>query len=633
MQVVHLFSPLLACVLIIVSYLSRRSSSFSIRRNCCTIKHRYLGKVKLQAKAKNEVFFCESCGTEHIKWMGRCSACKEWNTIKPFRQAKIASTSLDPRSFAAHPLISPSSTNSGTSLQRSSSGFQSHKWIMNNNDISSSFLTPMNTISEMGNMERVRLFSEEMNRVLGGGLVKGSVVLLAGEPGVGKSTLLLQLASTLSANGSVVYISGEENPQQIVLRANRLDLSQENIFLICDVDIDKALLSIAALPTEERPKLIIIDSIQTMRTADSTHTLGSVAQIRDSTAKVIQFAKSTGIAVILVGHVTKSGDVAGPRVLEHMVDTVLCIEGSEKSDYRMLRCDKNRFGSVSEVGVFVMAEDGMQDVLNPSEMFITQDVLQKPQEGSAVMIVMEGSRPILAEIQCLVSRTYTGTSTNGGQSVRVNAKRTADGFPLQRMLLICAVMEKRLQLSMWNRDIYLNVVGGLRIQEPSADLAVAAAIASSYLTVPIKPGTAFIGEIGLGGELRGGKRLEQRISEAVKLGFRRIIIPHSSGFRNVTTHTTGNRKKSGLASQSQQQSIQYSGVDIIPCSTLWDALVACLQDDNVTDILKAGKRKKLSTPMYEYSKGAEHFVEDRFEGNDSENIDESELHSADKGYY
>lgn len=551
-----------------------------------TVSHR------LNAKVKDEIFFCESCGTEHIKWMGRCSSCKEWNSIKPFRQAKLSSTSLDPRALASiasstslssFPTSNAPSKMSSPSTSRASTNFQSNRWVAGNDFNSAAVLTPMTSISEIGPMKRMELFSEEMNRVLGGGLVRGSVVLMAGEPGVGKSTLLLQIASSMTnSNSSVVYISGEENPQQIVLRANRLGLQQDRIFLICDVDIDKALLSIISLQTEELPRMIIVDSIQTMRTADSTHSLGSVAQIRDSTAKIIQFAKSTGIAVVLVGHVTKSGDVAGPRVLEHMVDTVLCIEGSEKTDYRMLRCDKNRFGSVSEVGVFVMTENGMEDVSNPSEIFLTQDVLQKAQEGSAVVIVMEGSRPILAEIQCLVSRTYTGG--NSGQTIKVSAKRTADGFPLQRMLLISAVIEKRLRLSMWSRDVYLNVVGGLRLQEPSADLAVAAAIVSSYLSVPIRPATAFIGEIGLGGELRGGKRIEQRINEAIKLGFRRIIIPRSTGYRDS--------KKPLTKSESKASSAQYPGVDVVPCASLWEALVAGLQHEDVAGLLNGTRKRK-----------------------------------------
>lgn len=583
----------------------------------------------LTAKARDEIFFCESCGTEHIKWMGRCTSCKEWNTIKPFRQARVTSTSLDPRTLAQ---LSSSSTSLAPTTQRKResppSTFQSNRWVVGNDFQANTVLTPMNSISEIGSVERIELFSEEMNRVLGGGLVKGSVVLMAGEPGVGKSTLLLQLASTMAKRqASVVYISGEENPQQIVLRAKRLNLPQDNIFLVCDVDIDKALLSITALPPEELPEMIIVDSIQTMRTMDSTHTLGSVAQIRDSTAKIIQFAKSTGIAVILVGHVTKAGDVAGPRVLEHMVDTVLCIEGSDKTDYRMLRCDKNRFGSVSEVGVFVMTENGMEDVTNPSEIFLTHDVLQKAQEGSAVSIVMEGSRPILAEIQCLVGRTFTGGNT--GQTIKISAKRTADGFPIQRMLLICAVIEKRLRLSMWSRDVYLNVVGGLRLQEPSADLAVAAAIVSSYLGVSIRPATAFIGEIGLGGELRGGKRIEQRISEAAKLGFRRIVIPRSTGFQNqkkkavavsnvaTTTTTAAAAASAGDAATNSPT----SNVEIIPCGSLWEALVAGLHHSDAGSLLNQQSRKK-RVASYNKSWTARHRNDDDGDIDHSDHMDD-----------
>lgn len=538
----------------------------------------------LRAKSKEEVFFCESCGTEHIKWMGRCASCKEWNTVKHFRAARMTSTSLDPRaSFGSATSSSLSPTKPGTK-DTEKGKYQSNRWVLSGSISEGSLITPMSSITDSVSFDRIPLFSEELNRVLGGGLVKGSVILMAGEPGVGKSTLLLQLAA--SSGHRVVYISGEENPQQIVLRARRLTLPQENIFLVCDVDIDKALQSIGTLG--ELPTMVIVDSIQTMRTAESQHTLGSVSQIKDSTAKIIQFAKSTGVAVVLVGHVTKTGDVAGPRVLEHMVDTVLCIEGSEKTDYRMLRCDKNRFGSVSEVGVFMMTEAGMQDVTNPSELFLTQKVLTESQEGSAVVIVMEGSRPILAEIQCLVSTTYAGANA------KVNAKRTSDGFPIQRMLLICAVIEKRLKLSMWSRDVYLNVVGGLRLQEPSADLAVAVAIVSSYFGVPIKPATAFIGEIGLGGELRGGKRIEQRITEAIKLGFTTIIVPKNAGYNaNKNRHVAVKAQTSTGVNSVEVNKIETGReVNTVNCENLYSALVAGLDHVDVPGLLAKKDRRK-----------------------------------------
>lgn len=309
-----------------------------------------------------------------------------------------------------------------------------------------------------------------------------------------------------------------------------------------------------------------MDSIQTMRTAEGSQSIGSVSQIRESTARVVQFAKSTGVAVVLVGHVTKAGDVAGPKILEHMVDTVLCLEGSEKTDYRMVRCEKNRFGSISEVGVFTMTEDGMKDVANPSELFLTNTVIKEALEGSAVVIVIEGSKPILAEVQCLVSTTYS--SPTGG---KINPRRAADGFPLQRLLLICAVIEKRLRLAMWSSDVYLNVVGGLRIAEPTADLAVAMALISSYTTTPIHPATAFIGELGLGGELRGGKKTDLKVNEAIKLGFKRIILPASSGFKLTNTP---------------------ADVTILPCANLKAAVKAALSANDIDAVLYGNKRKK-----------------------------------------
>lgn len=551
-------------ILLLVSLVFYSADAFFVSYERYSVTKSFTRSLSMKAtgaKSKEEVFFCEACGVEHIKWMGRCPACKEWNTIKQFRTPKLV-TSLDPRTASNRgmstamtkpkPKLVPLSV--GTAPQGAVSD---GRWLKQDVYSGNSIIFPMKDISDSDlNLDRINLFSGEMNRVLGGGLVRGSVILIAGDPGVGKSTLLLQLASSLG-HANVVYVSGEENPQQIVLRARRLGLSSDGIFLICDVDIDQVLYHIQTLPT--LPALVIIDSIQTMRTADSAHSIGSITQIKDSTAKVIQFAKSTSTSVILVGHVTKTGDVAGPRVLEHMVDTVLCIEGSERTDYRMLRAEKNRFGSVSEVGVFTMTEHGMTDVTNPSELFLTSSVITTPQEGSAVVIVMEGSRPILAEVQCLVSQTYSSSS----QQQKINAKRAVDGFPMQRLLLISAVIEKRLKISMWNRDVYLNIVGGLRLTEPSADLAVAMAIISSHLSVQIQAATAFIGEIGLGGELRGGKRIEQRVNEAIKLGFTRVIVPATSGYKKSSI-------SSSMSSSPVSPAVE-AGVKIIPCSTLREA--------------------------------------------------------------
>jgi DNA repair protein RadA/Sms len=323
-------------------------------------------------------------------------------------------------------------------------------------------------------IQRIHLWSEEVNNVLGGGLVRGSAVLIAGDPGVGKSTLLLQLSASVAETSSsgVVYLSGEENAEQILSRVHRLGLSPKNIFLLCDTDADSALTTIMGM--EFRPTLVIVDSIQMMRTqtGSGVGAAGSVTQIRDSAALFVEFAKTSGCAVMLVGHVTKSGEVAGPRVLEHLVDTVLYLEASEKGSCRLFRCIKNRFGATNEVGVLSMTPGGLVDVPNPSELFMGESVVSEGLEGCAVAVVLEGTRPLLAEIQCLV-----GTAKSGQlQGMPKSSRRASDGFPSQRLLLICAVIEKHIGLNLASRDIYLNVVGGLRVSEPAADLAVAVTV-------------------------------------------------------------------------------------------------------------------------------------------------------------
>jgi DNA repair protein RadA/Sms len=413
-------------------------------------------------------------------------------------------------------------------------------------------------------------FSGEVNRVLGGGLVKGSVVLLAGEPGVGKSTLMLQLAASLVADkhGSVVYISGEESAEQIVSRARRLGLNTQDLFLICDIEADEAIDNILAMSSP--PAMVIVDSVQTMLSAAASGSLGSVTQTRECAARFVQLAKATGSAVLLSGHVTKSGEVAGPRVLEHMVDTVLYLEGSERAEFRLLRGIKNRFGGTAEVGVLAMTPGGLEDVANPSELFLSSDVMRDGgNEGSAVAVVMEGSRPLLAEIQCLVSIQ--------APQAKFNNKRMSDGFPIQRLLLICAVIEKRLRLPLWSRDIYVNVAGGLRVSEPCSDLAVAVTVISSMTGAKIKPGTALIGELGLGGELRGGRGLEQRVAEARKMGFSRVVVPRSAGFKD----------------RSQSQTEHGQGKDVFACRSLRDVLPLVFEDvDDVERLLKPSRRQR-----------------------------------------
>lgn len=402
-------------------------------------------------------------------------------------------------------------------------------------------------------------YSGEVNRVLGGGLVRGSVILLAGEPGVGKSTLMLQLASSLvrpPAGGEeqkvVVYVSGEENAEQIAARAKRLGLETANIFLLCDIDADAIIDTVLGMP--EPPVMLIVDSIQTMRSNSVSGSMGSVTQTRESAARFVQLAKATGCAVLLSGHVTKTGEVAGPRVLEHMVDTVLYLEGSERAEFRLLRGIKNRFGSTAEVGVLAMKSTGLEDVANPSELFLSDGVLEKGQDGSAVAVIMEGSRPLLAEIQCLVS-------TQAPQA-KFNTKRMSDGFPIQRLLLILAVIEKRLHLPLWSRDVYVNVAGGLRVSEPSCDLAVAITVISSMTGAKVRPGTALIGEIGLGGEIRGGRGLEARVSEARKMGFTRIIVPKSARFKDSSRGAAGAEAGGVVSCGTLKESLGYVFEDV-----------------------------------------------------------------------
>lgn len=510
----------------------------------------------LGSKGTGETFFCQSCGAEHVKWAGRCNFCKEWNTIKAFKQVSGSSRA----SFASK--SSPSTSTSSSLFTTPNRG----RWIEAQLAVNESF-SSMASISVDDQKDRIEIFSREVGRVLGGGLVPGSVILLAGEPGIGKSTLLLQLASQIAQRyGDVIYISGEENEYQIALRGRRLGLPVDRIYLVCDVEIDQILERIHSSPS--RPSLVIIDSIQTMRVNDCESSLGSVSQIRESAGKVLQYAKATSTAVILVGHVTKSGDVAGPRVLEHMVDAVVYVEGSDRADYRLVKAVKNRFGSATEVGVLAMTENGLEDVVNPSALFLTPSLLSEAQEGAAVGVVMEGSRALLAEIQCLVTYSYASSS---GKSL---ARRTSDGFPLPRLLLICAVLEKRLKFLLATRDIYLNVVGGLRITEPTADLAVAVALASSLTGLPVRPATAFIGELGLGGELRGGKRTDQRIAEAVKLGFKRIVLPHA-----------GDMSHRAYGKQ----------VELLSCQTLQQALEKALEGNLSTAINKMKKKRSSST--------------------------------------
>jgi DNA repair protein RadA/Sms len=359
--------------------------------------------------------------------------------------------------------------------------------------------------------ERYAVPVEELSRVLGGGLVPGSIVLVGGDPGIGKSTLLLQVAVLMDqAAGPVLYVSGEESERQIKMRAERLGLSSERLYLVTETELSAILAHVEAV----KPRLLIVDSIQTTYTEGKASAAGSVTQVRECASQLRELAKSSGIAVFLVGHVTKEGVIAGPRVLEHIVDTVLYLEGDRFQAYRLLRSVKNRFGATSEVGVFEMRDLGLVEIVNPSEVFIAERVVNAP--GSAIAVTLEGTRPLLVEIQALASQT-----------VYPNPRRTANGIDFNRMLLLTAVLTQRVGIKLYEKDIFLNVISGLNIDEPAADLAVAVAIASSAWNVPVPADMVFVGEIGLSGELRAVSQTMMRVKEASKLGFKRIVLPRT----------------------------------------------------------------------------------------------------------
>ena len=364
--------------------------------------------------------------------------------------------------------------------------------------------------------QRIPLRMEEFARVLGGGIVPGSIVLIGGDPGIGKSTLTLQMAMQLAERSDVLYISGEESERQIKLRADRLAEKDaagqtalpQRLFLVTETNLGVIFQHIAQL----KPTLVVVDSIQTVTLPEMESAAGSISQVRECAARLRELAKSTGITVFLIGHVTKEGAIAGPRVLEHIVDTVLYLEGEHFQSYRLLRSVKNRFGATSEVGVFEMQEKGMVEVRNPSEVFLAERMINAP--GSAVAVTMEGTRPLLVEVQGLTTPTSFG-----------NPRRTANGVDLNRLMLVIAVLTRRLGLRLNDQDVFTNVVGGLRIDEPAADLAVAAAIASSIRDLPVRADTVLIGEVGLSGELRMVGQMQARLREAAKLGFRRAVVP------------------------------------------------------------------------------------------------------------
>lgn len=431
------------------------------------------GKVK-------SVYICNQCGYESPKWYGCCPGCGEWNTME-------------------EDIVNPAQRKSPAAPSKS---------------------VFAQTIDEISADDEIRFKTgmAELDRVLGGGIVKGSLVLLSGDPGIGKSTILLQICEYLGNNLKALYVSGEESARQIKLRAKRLGVKTENLLIMCQTDVQ----SIVEYIRTNKPDLVIVDSIQTMQVSDVSSTPGSVTQVRESTNYYMHCAKSLGIPIILVGHVNKDGNIAGPKVLEHIVDCVLYFEGERHLSYRILRAVKNRYGSTNEIGVFEMLDKGLKEVPNPSLMLISGK--PKNTSGTCIACVMEGSRPILAEVQGLVASSSYG-----------NGRRMATGFDYNRMSMILAVLEKRCGYYMGNCDAYINIVGGLRLDEPATDLSVAIALISSFKDIPVRDDTLVIGEIGLGGELRSVSSCEQRIREAERLGFTRCIIPK----HNFTTISDG----------------------------------------------------------------------------------------------
>lgn len=463
------------------------------------------------AKAKS-VFVCSECGYEAPKWMGKCPSCGSWNT---FYEEKLEATSSSGNVVKLRESEKPRKLNSveGRDEIRTKTGY------------------------------------EEVDRVLGGGLVKGSLVLLGGEPGIGKSTLILQLCNKLAGSynksdsngnrivksdnklasegdktagegdktagdenrGIVLYVSGEESAEQVKLRADRLNIDNDNIMFLGETDID----AIETQILDIKPKLVIIDSIQTMFSNEITSAPGTVSQVREITARIMKCCKQNQITTIIIGHVTKDGNIAGPRILEHMVDTVLYLEGERYFSYRILRSVKNRFGSTNEIGMFEMKNEGMCEVTNPSSVLISEDSEEVP--GACIVCSLEGTRPLLVELQALTTTSIYGIP-----------KRTGNGIDFNKIALLIAVLEKRARMNLGNQDVYLNVVSGMKINEPAIDLGIAAVIASSFKSVYIPKNTAIIGEVGLTGEIRAVNMIDKRLKEAQRLGIKRIIIPQNN---------------------------------------------------------------------------------------------------------
>ena len=445
------------------------------------------------SKSKTQ-YVCTECGGSSPKWQGRCPACGAWNTLVESVVEKLPASRFQPLAAV-------------------------------------SGLTRLSEV-EGGEDERIATGIHELDRVLGGGIVKGGVVLIGGDPGIGKSTLLLQVLAHLSPRLSAVYVSGEESPRQVALRARRLNLTADDLPLLAEIRLDKIL----AVLEEHKPQIAVIDSIQTLYSEALQSAPGSVAQVRECAAQLTRYAKRSGTSLFLVGHVTKEGALAGPRVLEHMVDTVLYFEGDTGSSFRLVRAFKNRFGAVNELGVFAMTETGLKNVTNPSALFLSRH--GQPVPGTCVVVTQEGSRPLLVEIQALVD------SANSG-----NPRRLSVGLDSNRLAMLLAVLHRHAGVACFDQDVFINAVGGVKISEPAADLAVLAAIVSSLKNRPVKDKLVIFGEVGLAGEIRPVQRGQERLKEAAKLGFSQAIVPVAN-----------------------QPKLKIAGIDVLPVNRMDEAL-------------------------------------------------------------
>ena len=418
-------------------------------------------------------FYCQNCGNHFPKWLGQCSACKEWNTL------------------IEEVVYNPKKAPIGLSKNEASSKPEKINEIDNSNN------------------PRIRIKDEELNRVLGGGIVPGSLILIGGEPGIGKSTLLLQIS--LSLKNKVLYVSGEESQQQIKRRADRMQDSSDSCYILNETNVEAIIKHINSV----QPELVIIDSIQTLQTDAIDSSPGSVSQIKESASHFLKYAKKTNLPILLVGHITKDGGIAGPKILEHMVDVVLHFEGDRNHIYRILRSKKNRFGSTAEIGIYEMLNNGLRQVKNPSELLLSNS--KEPLSGNAIASTIEGIRPIMIEVQALVSSAVYGTP-----------QRSTTGFNSKRLNMLLAVLEKKAGFKLGTKDVFLNITGGIKIEDPAIDLAVVSAILSSNLNLSLKKGICFAAEIGLSGELRAVSKIDQRINEAERLGFKTLVIAEAT---------------------------------------------------------------------------------------------------------